>query len=106
MLFGNEVGQRSPTNLDEDIVTAEDYLDDAEEETAQRINKKKDEQQRPGSGDGQSPEYSEDMNESAIEQILEDEDGNLYVEDADGNLIPYELPGHLQNVRIPKSPES
>jgi hypothetical protein len=46
------------------------------------------------------------MNESAIEQILEDEEGNLFVEDANGNYIPYELPGHLQNMRMPKSPES
>ena len=40
------------------------------------------------------------MNESAIEQILEDEEGNLYIEDAEGNLIPYELPPHLQNLRV------
>jgi len=105
MLFGEEGRHRMPSNLEEEIVTAEDYLDDAEEETAQRIDKKKEEHQQPAHA-GQGTEYSEDMNESAIEQILEDEEGNLYVEDADGNLIPYELPAHLQNLRMPKSPES
>jgi hypothetical protein len=33
---------RMPSNLEEEIVTAEDYLDDDEEETAQRIIKEKD----------------------------------------------------------------
>jgi len=30
-----------PTNMEEEIVTAEDYLDDDEEETAQRIIKER-----------------------------------------------------------------
>ena len=96
MLFGGDGEERLATNLEEEIMTAEDYLDDAEEETAQRIDKKKD--RIPPKE--RTPEYSEDMNESAIEQILEDEEGNLYIEDADGNLIPYELPSHLQNLRV------
>lgn len=62
MLFGREEDHRMPSNLEEEIVTAEDYLDDNEEETAQPINKKR--LEKPP---GQESEYTEDMNESAIE---------------------------------------
>jgi|TARA_B110001450_G_C17465933_1_gene418202 hypothetical protein len=103
MRFRDE--DQMPTNMEEEIVTAEDYLDDYEEEAAERIIKERDVQNKPKHA-GQGVQSSEDMNESSIEQILEDEEGNLYIEDADGNLIPYELPGHLQNMRMPKSPES
>ena len=34
MLFGGDGEERLATNLEEEIMTAEDYLDDAEEETA------------------------------------------------------------------------
>ena len=39
MLFGAD--EEAPAQFEEDIVTAEDYLDDAEEELAQRIDKNK-----------------------------------------------------------------
>jgi|TARA_B110000285_G_C14965901_1_gene534065 hypothetical protein len=42
MMFGNTNDNRNANHLDEDIVTAEDYLDDYEEEAAQRIIKDKD----------------------------------------------------------------
>ena len=36
-----------------------------------------------------------EMNDSSIEQLLEDEDGNLYIEDENGELMPYQIPNHL-----------
>ena len=38
---------------------------------------------------GEAP--SEEQSEQ-VEEVLEDEEGNLWIEDKDGNLIPYELP--------------
>ena len=100
MLFGGD--EEAPAQFEEEIVTAEDYLDDAEEELAQRIDKNK-----PDANQQQQLETEEDLdiNESDIDQILEDEDGNLYIEDAQGNLIPYELPDRLKNLKMePEEP--
>lgn len=95
MLFGAD--EEAPAQFEEEIVTAEDYLDDAEEELAQRIDKNK-----PNADHQEAAEMEEevDINESDIDQILEDEDGNLYIEDAQGNLIPYELPDRLKNLKM------
>jgi hypothetical protein len=41
MLFGDTNDKRTANNFDDEIVTAEDYLDDDEEEAAQRIVKEK-----------------------------------------------------------------
>ena len=37
---------------------------------------------------------------NSIEQILEDEDGKLYIKDAEGNIVPYALPPQFQNMRL------
>ena len=38
------------------------------------------------------PQAFDENEESSIEQVLQDDDGNLYIQDANGDLIPYELP--------------
>lgn len=73
-------------NTDEAIVTAEDYIDDEEEELAQRINKN-------------APQYDEN-DDSSIEQVLQDDEGNLYIQDENGELIPYELPEQFRNIKL------
>lgn len=78
-------------------MTKEDYIDDVEEETAQLlIDKKFNELDDPMNTRGHDFEQinkNEDNDTSLSQQeLLEDEDGNLYFEDAEGNLVPYELP--------------
>ena len=66
-------------------MTADDYLDDEEEELAQRIDKR------------QNFDENED---SSIEQVLQDDEGNLYIQDENGELIPYELPEQFRNIKL------
>lgn len=53
---------------DDAILTAEDYIDDMEEERAQRIEKEPEE-----------PFEEDDMEDSSIEQVLQDDEGNLFI---------------------------
>ena len=69
---------------DDAIMTAEDYIDDQEEEQAQRIEKE--------------PEPFDEGEESSIEQVLQDDEGNLFIQDSQGELVPYELPDKFRNV--------
>lgn len=59
--YGGDGAEFLPSNMEEEIITAEDYLDDMEEEEAQPINKKREEQRN------QEEEGNSDMNESSIE---------------------------------------
>lgn len=62
MLFRGD--EEVPAHLEEEIVTAEDYLDDAEEELAQRIDKNKPRGYNQPSGE---MEGDLDINESDID---------------------------------------
>ena len=63
MLFGGDE-ELPPAHFEEEIVTAEDYLDDAEEELAQRIDKNKQNDQNQPS---EEIEGDLDINESDID---------------------------------------